>query len=193
MSTFRCRGSSPPRLGPARFIESLPPVGEREASPPPPPPPLAKPPAPLAKPTPTARPQQQQPARGAAAAPGPVPQSREGFEATKAKFSGGLAGPEPPKDPRLALEEKVDALCKELLPKVGFRPRDICALFGSLVRPTLSVRPLQVRSLEELQAQHARQIQLLTKDLDDERKLRACLEIEVDRLNKLIVTTYAQV
>ncbi|RXG72743.1 SH3 domain-containing kinase-binding protein 1 [Armadillidium vulgare] len=71
----------------------------------------------------------------------------------------------------LSLEEKVDLLFKDYVPKI---------------------RSLEHR-LEEQQTLHSRQIQQLTKELDDERKQRACLQIEVDRLNKLFTTTgYAQ-
>ncbi|XP_042224966.1 proline-rich receptor-like protein kinase PERK10 [Homarus americanus] len=68
------------------------------------------------------------------------------------------------------LEEKIDALYKDLLPKVK----------------TLEDR------LEEQRKEQARRMQLLMNELDEERKKRACMEVEIERLRKL-VDAYAQV
>lgn len=55
---------------------------------------------------------------------------------------------------------------------------------------------LQMRSLEERveeqRKEQNRKMQALMKELDEERKRRACMEVEVERLRKL-VDAYAQV
>ncbi|XP_071528576.1 SH3 domain-containing kinase-binding protein 1-like isoform X4 [Panulirus ornatus] len=68
------------------------------------------------------------------------------------------------------LEEKIDALYDNLLPKIKI---------------------LEDR-LEEQRKEQNRRIQLLMNELDDERKRRACMEVEIERLRKLI-DAYAQV
>lgn len=46
--------------------------------------------------------------------------------------------------------------------------------------------------LEEQRKDQTRRIQMLTNELDEERKKRACMEVEIERLRKL-VDAYAQV
>lgn len=46
--------------------------------------------------------------------------------------------------------------------------------------------------MEEQRRDQMRQIKMLMTDLDDERKKRACMEVEMERLKKL-VDAYAQV
>lgn len=46
--------------------------------------------------------------------------------------------------------------------------------------------------LEEQRKEQNRKMQSLMKELDEERKKRACMEVEVERLRKL-VDAYAQV
>lgn len=53
------------------------------------------------------------------------------------------------------------------------------------------MRNLEER-LEEQRKEQNRKIQALMKELDEERKRRACMEVEVERLRKL-VDAYAQV
>lgn len=76
----------------------------------------------------------------------------------------------PPSDNTAQVEEKIDALYKELLPKM---------------------RSLEER-VEEQRKEQNRKMQALMKELDEERKKRACMEVEVERLRKL-VDAYAQV
>ena len=45
--------------------------------------------------------------------------------------------------------------------------------------------------VENQRREHSRQLKLLFEELDDERKKRACMEIEIERLKKL-VSAYAQ-
>lgn len=56
--------------------------------------------------------------------------------------------------------------------------------------------PLQMKTLEdrleEQRKEQNRRIQLLMNELDEERKRRACMEIEIERLRK-ILDAYAQV
>ena len=47
--------------------------------------------------------------------------------------------------------------------------------------------------LEEQAKEHARQLLLLTEELDEERKKRACLEIEMERIKKKLNTYAAHV
>ncbi|XP_045607993.1 SH3 domain-containing kinase-binding protein 1 isoform X3 [Procambarus clarkii] len=68
------------------------------------------------------------------------------------------------------VEEKIDALYKELLPKI---------------------KALEDR-LEDQRKEQARRMQSLMHELDEERKKRACMEVEMERLRKL-VDAYAQV
>lgn len=75
-----------------------------------------------------------------------------------------------PTDSTAQVEDKIDALYKELLPKM---------------------RNLEDR-LEEQRREQNRKMQALMKELDEERKRRACMEVEVERLRKL-VDAYAQV
>lgn len=53
------------------------------------------------------------------------------------------------------------------------------------------MRNLEER-LEEQRREQNRKMQSLMKELDEERKKRACMEVEVERLRKL-VDAYAQV
>ena len=53
------------------------------------------------------------------------------------------------------------------------------------------MRSLEER-VEDQRKEQNRKIQALMKELDDERKKRACMEVEVERLRKL-VDAYAQV
>lgn len=46
--------------------------------------------------------------------------------------------------------------------------------------------------MEEQKKEHSRKMQMLMSDLDEERKKRACMEVEIERLKKLI-NAYAQV
>ncbi|KAK8387484.1 hypothetical protein O3P69_018198 [Scylla paramamosain] len=73
-------------------------------------------------------------------------------------------------DSTAQVEDRIDALYKELLPKI---------------------RSLEER-VEEQRKEQNRKMQSLMKELDDERKRRACMEVEVERLRKL-VDAYAQV
>ncbi|XP_066965240.1 SH3 domain-containing kinase-binding protein 1-like isoform X6 [Macrobrachium rosenbergii] len=68
------------------------------------------------------------------------------------------------------LEEKVNAIYKELLPKMK----------------------LLEEKLEENRKYHSHCIQMLMTELDEERKKRACMEVEIERLKKLI-NPYSQV
>nr|XP_027239120.1 SH3 domain-containing kinase-binding protein 1-like isoform X7 [Penaeus vannamei] len=68
------------------------------------------------------------------------------------------------------LEEKIDALYKDLIPKIK----------------------LIEERMEEQKKEHSRKMQMLMSDLDEERKKRACMEVEIERLKKLI-NAYAQV
>lgn len=68
------------------------------------------------------------------------------------------------------LEEKVDAIYKELLPKIK----------------------LLEERLEENRKHQGHCIQMLMTELDEERKKRACMEVEIERLKKL-VNPYSQV
>ncbi|KAG0714415.1 SH3 domain-containing kinase-binding protein 1 [Chionoecetes opilio] len=87
-----------------------------------------------------------------------------------------LAPIPPLKDNRKSLdntaqvEDRIDALYKELLPKM---------------------KSLEER-VEEQRKEQNRKMQALMKELDEERKRRACMEVEVERLRKL-VDAYAQV
>lgn len=73
-------------------------------------------------------------------------------------------------DSTAQVEDRLDALYKELLPKI---------------------RSLEER-VEEQRKEQNRKMQSLMKELDEERKRRACMEVEVERLRKL-VDAYAQV
>ncbi|XP_069939860.1 uncharacterized protein [Cherax quadricarinatus] len=73
-------------------------------------------------------------------------------------------------DSSVHLEERINVLYRELLPKV---------------------KALEDR-LEEQRKEQARRMQLLMNELDEERKKRACMEVEIERLRKL-VDAYAQV
>ncbi|XP_063595928.1 SH3 domain-containing kinase-binding protein 1-like isoform X4 [Penaeus indicus] len=105
---------------------------------------------------------------------GLVADQRSSVPASEAKKTGkeikkGHTAPSAAEAPS-NLEEKIDALYKDLIPKIK----------------------LIEERMEEQKKEHSRKMQMLMSDLDEERKKRACMEVEIERLKKLI-NAYAQV
>ncbi|KAK7022869.1 hypothetical protein SK128_022583, partial [Halocaridina rubra] len=83
------------------------------------------------------------------------------------------AGPQLPKELKEAdnqMDDKINAIQSNLLSKIKL---------------------LEDR-IEENRKQHSHSIQMLMSELDEERKKRACMEVEIERLKKLVIP-YAQV
>ncbi|KAK4322011.1 hypothetical protein Pmani_007228 [Petrolisthes manimaculis] len=76
----------------------------------------------------------------------------------------------PTPDMSTQVEEKINALSKDFIQKIKYLEE----------------------KMEEQRRDQMRQIKMLMTDLDDERKKRACMEVEMERLKKL-VDAYAQV
>ncbi|XP_068238227.1 SH3 domain-containing kinase-binding protein 1-like isoform X3 [Palaemon carinicauda] len=99
-------------------------------------------------------------------------ESKKPVASPEVKESKSLTGPlrDSRDNNNSQLEEKVNAIYKEFLPKI---------------------KSLEDK-LEENRKYHSHCIQMLMSELDEERKKRACMEVEIERMKKLI-NPYSQV